>query len=348
MNIFTCATNTSKSGGGVADVANNIYEKLFNLTNNNYLVNKENHSGSIFSYSSNGNFSFSSLVSKNDIVHLHGLWGLFLLKIFIISKLKGARIVLSPHGMLEKEALKSSKIKKKVAWILYQRFIVRKSDLIIVNSERERNNCKSFFDGLSVVVIPNGVNPMFGEYDNSRSKPYILFLSRLDPIKGLPILFEAWAKIQNKRNFELVICGNGDKQYVTFLKGLISKLNLAENTFMLGSVSGEYKWSIIQNANCFILPSYSENFGIAVAEALYSGIPVVVSNNTPWNNLADLGIGWNVDVDVDNIKLVLEDVINMSFLDLISMKKQAKIYSSNKFNWDDICLLYFSNYSDLL
>lgn len=348
MNIFTCAKNTTSSGGGVADVAVNVHENLFNFTHRNYLLNGENFNTLSSIDSPECRVSFLNLVSKGDVVHLHGLWDPFLFRIFLISKLKGAKIVISPHGMLESEALKSSRIKKKIAWFFFQKLMIKFTDLIIVNSEREKENSKKLIKNLNKVVIPNGVNPELGIYDSIRNNPYILFLSRLDPIKGLPVLLEAWARVKNKKSYELVICGDGGGDYVSFLNGLIKKYDLAENTFMLGNVSGKYKWSILKNSNFFILPSYSENFGIAVAEALYSGVPVIVSNNTPWLNLEELGIGWNIDVDVECIRLALENAINISTAELAKFKSQAKQYSNNKFDWNNIASCYFREYSGLL
>ena len=96
---------------------------------------------------------------KPDIVHIHGCWRPILLIVFLIAKIKGIKITISPHGMLDPYSMNQKKIKKLIAWHLYQKYIFVHSDLIIVNSNLEKKN---FFKKIKVLklvnVIPHGTN----------------------------------------------------------------------------------------------------------------------------------------------------------------------------------------------
>lgn len=107
----------------------------------------------------------------------------------------------------------------------------------------------------------------------------LLFLSRIDPIKGLESLFQAIAYIlEQGPRLRLVIAGNGEPSYVRALQDLATQLGVSELTDWAGFVSGQNKHRLLEQADLFVLPSHSESFGVAVVEAMAAGLPVVITD----------------------------------------------------------------------
>jgi glycosyltransferase involved in cell wall biosynthesis len=117
------------------------------------------------------------------------------------------------------------------------------------------------------------------DYPELRGKKIVLFLSRLDPKKGLDVLVPAMARLASRRDdFALVVAGGGTTAYESKVASLISEHGLDDRTVFLGMVEGSDKWSVLSEADVYILPSYIENFGISVVEAMAAGLPVVISD----------------------------------------------------------------------
>jgi glycosyltransferase involved in cell wall biosynthesis len=115
--------------------------------------------------------------------------------------------------------------------------------------------------------------PQLGE------RKLVLFLSRLDPKKGLNLLVEALGELAARRkDFALVVAGSGATTYEAEVAALVRSHDIEDRVVFLGFVQGRAKWWLLQEVDLFVLPSYQENFGLAVAEAMVSGVPVVISN----------------------------------------------------------------------
>jgi glycosyltransferase involved in cell wall biosynthesis len=109
--------------------------------------------------------------------------------------------------------------------------------------------------------------------------------------------------------YKIIIAGEGDTHYIQSLKDRIQRQNVASVFDFVGGVYGEKKWELFHNADVFILPTYSENFGIVIAEALASGVPVITSKGTPWQELNTHRCGWWIDNNVDTIAKTLKEAI---------------------------------------
>nr|WP_275974469.1 glycosyltransferase [Argonema galeatum] len=115
-------------------------------------------------------------------------------------------------------------------------------------------------------------------YGICSTTPVVLFLSRLHYKKRPDLLVQALGKLAAKQyKFNLVLAGSGETDYLNYLKNLVSSLELTAETTFPGFVEGQDKELLLQGADIFVLPSFSENFGIAVAEALAHGLPVIIT-----------------------------------------------------------------------
>lgn len=268
-------------------------------------------------------FSKSQFVKQLDcinernpisLIHNHGLWlrsGHDTVRYAATNKVP---VVQSPRGMLSLWAKHHKMWKKRLAWAAYQKKDLSLVDAFHATSPEEKEAIRESGWQQPVAVIPNGVplvdKPPSPERPETETRT-LLFLSRIDVVKGIPLLLEAWARLAPK-NWRLVIAGNDYGGHLIEVKKLIGTLGISDTVRYVGPAYGEEKDRLLRTANLFVLPSYSENFGIAVAEALQYGLPVIASKGTPWQALVERGCGWWVAPTVEGIMSALEDAISLS------------------------------------
>ena len=150
----------------------------------------------------------------------------------------------------------------------------------------------------NITVIPNCVRiDEIAMKQSWERKKNILFLSRVHIKKGINFLIEAASQLSEElKGYTITIAGPGEESYVNELKQMASRLGVADMFRFIGPVFGEGKWKLYQEADLFVLPTHSENFGIVVAEALATGTPVITTTGTPWEELNTKGCGWCVSV----------------------------------------------------
>ena len=134
----------------------------------------------------------------------------------------------------------------------------------------------------------------------------MVFLSRIHPKKGIELLLEAWRNSDTK-GWTLEIAGNGDEKYISSLSDSAQDL---KNVNFVGGKFAEDKWNFLRSADVMVLPTYSENFGIVVAEALAVGVPVITTEGTPWEDLKMYQCGWWINLSVISLKSTLQKVFN--------------------------------------
>lgn len=178
----------------------------------------------------------------------------------------------------------------------------------------------------------------------------ILFLSRLDPIKGIEILIETVNILCRFRNdFKLIIGGSGKKDYKLKLIEMIDRYGLGGVVSMIGNVTPENKNLVFENSDIFILLSHHENFGIVVAEAMAMNLPVVISNNVGIHNyVKDYGAG--LVVSGNNPELIASDINDLlnDETRIIEMSKKARLLCENEFSWDKIAQQTENYYKELI
>lgn len=229
-------------------------------------------------------------VAEFDLVHLHSV---FLWPTYIAARLAhraGVPYLMSPRGMLVGDVIRNKSYFVKSAWIeLIERRSLAQAARLHVTAEIEGDEVKALGLRLpEIVCVPNGVSwpsrhisLAAGPFGNT-PKPYALFLSRVNHKKGLDRLIRAWKWVPQ---LALIIAGNDEETYLPELKALAQSEGVTDRLQFIGPVSDEHKWALYENAEMFVLPSYSENFGNVVAEAMAMACPVVI---TPEVGLAKL------------------------------------------------------------
>ena len=351
--ITTVVCDASKTGAGMASVALTVHKLLANRYDADIVVGIPPE-GSVDHLHVAGlkGQGFKALPRDvmTGVVHVHGLWTPFEWRACREARRRGARLVISPHGSLEPWALGHKRIKKLAAWTVYQKRILQRADLLVASSDLERDNFRKLGLTAPIAVIPVGVDTSDRPGDvlepsASGREKVVLFLSRLSPKKGIPDLLQAWHGLTDRRGHELHIHGYGPDAYRTLLERQIAGLGIAAHVKLRGPLFGADKWRKFQQSSIYVLPSYSENFGITVAEALLSGLPVITSDATPWGELPSRGLGWIVGNDVAELREALQLALSQNIGRLESIRREATDYAQQNFLWPPIADRYADTYA---
>ena len=303
-----------------------------------------------------------------EIVHLHCIWNLYVHRMAVWCRKKNIPYILSPHGALTPWALKFKWWKKIPALMLYQYKDLKKAKAFHVTASAEQKDIQRLCLKQKVVTAPLGVN--FPAADNSKKEKILLFLSRIHPVKGLVNLFHAWSNLsaEKRSGWKIVIAGPDDIGHQQELKDLAEKLNLSVTDFSRdlqygkkqihggGEVPaevyqeklGECKTDIVftgavysgakeffyKTAKYFVLPSFSENFGVVVVEALAAGTPVLTTTGTPWQVLEENGCGLWVKPEVAALQNALETLLALPDEKYSTMSEKSKAFVKENYLWE--------------
>lgn len=288
---------------------------------------------------------FKTLYSLNEfnastIFHLHGLWQLSTNQFARRAQKLGIPYIISPHGMLEPWSLKQRFFKKKLAMFLYQYRDLSSAKCIHATSEMEAQSAIKLGLKNQIAIIPNGVifTDKFNlNYDNLYEKR-LLFISRIHPKKGIENLIEAWSRIpvSVQNGWTLDIVGNGDPLYIKKLNQIILEKNLYKSIKILGPVYGEGKNEVYQSADVFVLPTFSENFGMVVAEAMSYGLPVITTKGAPWEELETHNAGWWIDIGVEPLVKALSEAMTTPKEKLVEMGLNGRKIIEEKYSIEKV------------
>lgn len=224
---------------------------------------------------------------KPDIVHINGIWSIDRWLMQRQALKRGIRTYIMPHGMLEPWILHRHYWTKKFpALLLYERKALRSAECLIATAESERKNMlKLKVNKAEIPVISNGIDVSAMEMKTSWNiRKKILYVSRLHIKKGIEMLIEVACSISCRlKGYDIIIAGEGAPDYVKRLKAKAESSGLS--IIFKGGVYGREKWQTFQEADFFVLPTNSENFGYVIAESLACGTPVITTKGTPWKEI---------------------------------------------------------------
>lgn len=257
--------------------------------------------------------------SRFSAVIVHGLWQWQGVGTWLAARRVSVPYYIYPHGMLDpwfRRAFPLRHLRKALYWRLIESRVIRDAAGIIFTAEEERLRGRSTFSPWCAkreIVIPLGTTPPGADRESLRArflanfpelqgKPFLLFLSRIHEKKGCDLLLEALLRSGSRQH--LVIAGPcEDAGLLARLKAQAAGLSV---TFA-GPLWREDKWAALAAADAFVLPSHQENFGIAVVEALASGLPVLISNKVNiWREVVADGAAVAEDDTVDGTVRLLE------------------------------------------
>lgn len=279
------------------------------------------------------------------IIHDNGLWLPFNHVVARFARAYAIPRVASPHGMLEPWSLQQGGFKKQLAWYLYQHHDLRSASAILATAAQEAHNIQQKIDSAPpIAVIPNGVN-LNGRVHETRLQQTatpstektrtVLFLSRIHPKKGLLNLIQAWERLRPD-GWQVVIAGPDEGGHRREVEAAISASGLQRDFNFTGPVTGDAKWALYEEADLFVLPTHSENFGIVVAEALVAGTPVITTRGTPWNDLVQHQCGWWVEVGVEPLTEALREALATSPAERKAMGARGRQLILDNYTWPQV------------
>jgi glycosyltransferase involved in cell wall biosynthesis len=292
-----------------------------------------------------------------DILHDNGIWLLHNHRLAVFAEKRGIPRVVSTRGMLEPWAISHKGLKKKIAWRLYQRRDLQQALCHVATGDAEARSLQDLELGVPIAIVPNGVDvpeerPFSIASESEKAcrngrKRTALFLGRIYPIKGLPMLIEAWARVRPD-GWLLRIAGPDEAGHQKQVERAVSAAGLSGVVSFTGPVEPQMRTSAFLDADLFILPTHSESFGMVVAEALAHGVPVLTTTAAPWSILRESGCGWSVDATVDGIADGLRQATRLDSNTLRSMGAKGRALVNAKFSWKHVADLMLSTYGAVL
>ena len=258
-----------------------------------------------------------------DIYHLHGAWLRAMHYGAVEARRRKLPYMLELMGMYEPWPLRQKWLQKRVARWWFQDRVLQRSSCLHVNSRQEAERVHALGFRSPVAVIPVGVDldsipsseiarPEGSLWQNVDGHPFVLFLSRIHEKKGIEILLQAWAATLHKfPDWLLVVGGTGNESYVARCRRLATELGLDRQCLWAGRLSEREKSWAYAKAGVFVLPTYSENYGNTIAEALAHGTPVITTTETPWIEIPRQECGWVVKPTTEKLIEALEDALKM-------------------------------------
>jgi glycosyltransferase involved in cell wall biosynthesis len=273
---------------------------------------------------------------RPHVVHQHGAWQYPGGAASRWCRGEGVPFVLSPHGMFSAVGLAARRARKLAAWLAWQRTVATTAHLIHATSEQELHAIRRLGLRSPVAVIPLGVTvPEHCPRKPEGSGLRAVYLGRLDPLKGVGDLVAAWASLR-PRGWSLTIAGPDHRGYLARLQRSIAHHGLADEVAVIGPVWRRDRDALLETADLLVLPSYTENFGLVVAEALARAVPVVATTGTPWQCLVEEGCGWVAPCGVGGITAALSAACGLDLPTLRLMGRRGWALARARFDWDEI------------
>jgi glycosyltransferase involved in cell wall biosynthesis len=287
-----------------------------------------------------------------DVVHVHALFSYATIPACRAAARAPVPYVLRPLGTLSDWSLGHRRWKKRPYYALLERPHLAMASAIHVTSEAEANDVARQGYGDRTRVIPLGVD--VGERPSRRGRASgteplrLLFLSRLHEKKNVPLLLWALATATNAfRPIELTVAGDGDPGYRGHLAALADQLGLHDTVSFVGHVDGADKERILAEADCFVLPSAHENFGLAVAEALAAGLPAIVTPNVALSrDIHAAGAGVVTEATESAIAAAIAWAAEHPAA-LLEMGDRAWQLARRDLSWDTTCVRLAALYNEL-
>ena len=299
---------------------------------------------------------------NGPLLHLHGVWMGFQWSAARVARHHKIPAVLSPHGMLNRWHLRHmglKELRKLIYWRALGYPAFRHIPLIHAVTPRERDELATWLPGQCIQVIPNAIDLEAMDHlwakagDKSATpvdEPYLLFLGRLHPVKGIELLIEAFAQCrrESKRRFRLLIVGpESDPAYSAKLKSLARLLGVEHKVTFLGPVfDPQEKISLYRHAWAFCAPSQTEVMGLVNLEAAAAQLPVVTTHETglwDWEE----GGGVLVHPRVDELSRALGQVFSWSESERQDRGHRMRQLVERRYSWQAVGAQWLELYAGL-
>jgi glycosyltransferase involved in cell wall biosynthesis len=284
-----------------------------------------------------------------NVVHDNGIWLAHNHRLAQLARSASVPRIVSIRGMLEPWARRHRATKKAIAWWLYQRRDLSLSSSLHAATEVEAAGLGRIGLDVPVRVIPNGVDiPVLAHRAVAADRIIrnALFLGRIYPVKGLDILIRAWEK-SRPDGWRLTIAGPDERGHRNEVERMVERAGLKDTVHFAGPAYGIEKSRLFEAADLFVLPTRSESFGMAIAEALAHAVPVLTTTAAPWPMLEGTRSGWRVDAEPNALAECLSAVTRQPPEVLSQMGLRGRAYVEANLQWSVIAKQFISLYEEV-
>lgn len=286
-------------------------------------------------------------VSEYDILETHYLFSYASTCAGAIARQQKIPYTVHTMGQLSPWALAQSRTKKRLYTQLIEQRNLRQAAVIHCTALGEAEDVRQFGIQTPTITLPLGVNSpnacpearkILGEkYGIAADVPVVLFLSRLHYKKRPDLLLQSLSSLaQEGHSFHLCLAGAGEPDYLNHLKTLIASLGLTAQTSLTGFVTGQDKEILLQGSDIFVLPSFSENFGVAVAEAMAAGLPVIITPDIQIApDIARARAGLVVAGEAEALETAIAQLLNSPNLRQ-QLGENGRRFAQSHYSWDAI------------
>ncbi len=234
--------------------------------------------------------------------------------------------------------------KKHPAWLLYVKKDLCSVSLFHATAIQEAENIRKLGLRQPIAFIPNGVDlpSLIIPHLVKSQQRTLLFLSRIHPTKGLLGLVNAWHRVR-PTGWRVVVAGPNEDNHQQVVEKAIRRAGLEKDFAFVGLVEGTAKEQLYLQADLFVLPSFSENFGIVVAEALAYGVPVITTKGTPWQDLITYRCGWWIEVGAEPLAAALREAVCLDDRERQAMGLRGRQYVQ-RFSWPQLAEQMLATY----
>ena len=307
-------------------------------------------------YSMNARSIAKKTVKNFDLIHIYSWYHHIGIEFFKAAKKYNIPVVFTAMGTLQSDAQNFNKTQKSIIDLLYTKKIIQYASVLhSVGSSEIKSYTQLGGDTKKIIQIENGIDPKDFEITtksdilirlNLENKYYILYLGRLHPKKGIELLLDSFKNISMDDKIYLVIAGSGEDDYVKKIKEYTKSLGLSNNVKFAGLVSHEEKFTLLKNAKIFSLPSKSDVHPRAIQEALFMGVPVVISNECDYPEVEEYNAGIIVNQDSKQVTNAFKKILCDQNIDKIS--NNAKKLIHERFLGIDQIMKFEKIYLDIL
>lgn len=260
-------------------------------------------------------------LSKNLIIYNNSQYYLHSIFIFLFRYFYSFTLIFSPRGSLDDVALKKTgRVFIKKILLKPYLWLLSCTDYLVCTSIKEQESVKRYFPDKEIFVLPNSSNPP--KVSSSKKRNSFIYIGRIIPQKGIQDLINAWKKTEiMQSHWELLIIGPATD--VEYFNKISDECKDYESIKFLGQIDGLEKWEAISSAKFLVLPSYSENFGNVVIEAMMCGTVPITTNDIPWQILNTHNIGFSCNrIDLSKTIMAASQLSNDKFSDISKRTKK--------------------------